>query len=102
VEGRGGYYDRSGVLRDMIQNHMSQMLAYLCMEPPASFRADAICNEKDKLLDVVSAIRPEEILTHAVRGQYGPGKRTDGSPACGYRQEEGVNPNSATDTFAAV
>jgi glucose-6-phosphate 1-dehydrogenase len=102
VEGRGGYYDRSGVLRDMIQNHMSQMLAYLCMEPPASFRADAIRNEKAKLLDAVRAIKPEEVATHAVRGQYGPGKRTDGSPACGYRQEEGVNPNSATDTFAAV
>jgi glucose-6-phosphate 1-dehydrogenase len=102
VEGRGKYYETSGVLRDMIQNHMFQMLAYLCMEPPASFRPDAIRNEKSKLLDAVRVMTPDEVLTHTARGQYGPGKKADGSPAVGYRQEPDVNPESRTETFAAV
>ncbi len=102
VEGRGKYYDSSGVLRDMIQNHMFQMLAYLCMEPPASFKPDAIRNEKSKLLDAVRVMTPEEVLKHTARGQYGPGKKADGSPAVGYRQEPDVNPESRTETFAAV
>ena len=92
VEGRGGYYDQSGVLRDMIQNHMFQMLAYLCMEPPASFQPDAIRNEKAKLLEAVRVMTPEEVPRNAVRGQYGPGKKADGTPAAGYRQEPDVNP----------
>src|SRR5437588_1611988 len=90
VEGRGGYYDRTGVMRDMIQNHMFQMLAYLCMEPPASFRADAIRNEKSKLLDAVRVIKPEEVPQYAVRGQYGPGKAFDGKAVPGYRAEPDV------------
>ena len=93
VEGRGKYYDRSGVLRDMIQNHMFQMLAYLCMEPPASFRPDAIRNEKAKLLEAVRIMKPERgARSNAVRGQYGPGKKADGTPAAGYRQEPDVDP----------
>ncbi len=102
VEGRGKYYDTSGVLRDMVQNHMFQMLAYLCMEPPSSFKPDAIRNEKSKLLDAVRVMSPEEVARHAVRGQYGPGKKDDGSPAVGYRQEPEVNPESRTETFAAM
>ena len=102
VEGRGKYYDTSGVLRDMIQNHMFQMLAYLCMEPPSSFKPDAIRNEKSKLLDAVRVMTPEQVARHTVRGQYGPGKKADGSPAVGYRQEPDVNPESRTETFAAV
>src|SRR5262249_32813942 len=102
VEGRGGYYETSGVLRDMIQNHMFQMLAYLCMEPPASFRPDAVRNEKAKLLDAVRVWKPEEVPQNTVRGQYGPGKKADGSPAVGYRQEPNVNPQSKTETFAAL
>ena len=102
VEQRGKYYDTSGVLRDMIQNHMFQMLAYLCMEPPSSFKPDAIRNEKSKLLDAVRVMTPEEVLTHTARGQYGPGKKPDGSPAVGYRQESDVDPESRTETFAAV
>ena len=102
VEQRGKYYDTSGVLRDMIQNHMFQMLAYLCMEPPASFKPDAIRNEKSKLLDAVRVMTAEEVLTHTARGQYGPGKKADGSPAAGYRQEPDVNPESRTETFAAA
>ncbi|OAI40157.1 glucose-6-phosphate 1-dehydrogenase [Planctomycetaceae bacterium SCGC AG-212-D15] len=102
VEQRGGYYDKTGVLRDMIQNHMFQMLAYLCMEPPSSFRPDAIRNEKAKLLEAVRVMKPEEVPVNTVRGQYGPGRKADGSPALGYRQEPNVNPNSRTETFAAL
>ncbi len=102
VEERGKYYDQAGVLRDMIQNHMFQMLAYVCMEPPASFRADAIRNEKAKLLESVRILKPEEVGRHAVRGQYGPGRQPDGSPAAGYRAEPFVDPHSNTETFAAV
>jgi glucose-6-phosphate 1-dehydrogenase len=102
VEGRGGYYDKTGVLRDMIQNHMLQMLAYVCMEPPASFRADAVRNEKAKLLSAVRLLRPEEVAQSAVRGQYGPGRKADGSAAPGYREEESVNPQSPRETYAAL
>ncbi|HTO91907.1 MAG TPA: glucose-6-phosphate dehydrogenase, partial [Candidatus Sulfotelmatobacter sp.] len=69
VESRGRYYDTAGVLRDMVQNHMFQMLAYLCMEPPSSVRADAVRNEKAKLLDSVRIMRPEDVLRDTVRGQ---------------------------------
>jgi glucose-6-phosphate 1-dehydrogenase len=103
VEGRGGYYDSSGVLRDMMQNHMFQMLAYVCMEPPASFEPDAIRNEKAKLLSAVRVYRPDEVPEHTVRGQYGP--LTDDSGKIikpGYRQEKDVNPKSNTETFAAL
>jgi glucose-6-phosphate 1-dehydrogenase len=103
VEGRGRYYDTAGVLRDMIQNHMFQMLAYLCMEPPSSFHADAIRNEKAKVLDAVRIMKPgEEVLANSVRGQYGPGKKPDGTLVPGYRQEPDVDPRSSTETFAAV
>ena len=102
VEGRGKYYDQTGVLRDMIQNHMFQMLAYLCMEPPASFRPDAVRNEKAKLLEAIRVLKPQEVPLYAVRGQYGPGKKPDGAPAVGYRQEPDVDPRSASETFAAV
>ena len=114
VEGRGAYYDRAGVLRDMIQNHMFQMLAYVCMEPPSSFAADDIRNEKAKLLRAIRVYKPHEVLQNCVRGQYGPGRRAesrgraesperpdnDNCPA--YRQEPGVNPQSTTETFAAL
>jgi glucose-6-phosphate 1-dehydrogenase len=97
VQGRGGYYDSSGVLRDMMQNHMFQMLAYLCMEPPASFTSEAIRNEKSKLLESVRVYTPEEVPANAVRGQYGPS-----ADKPGYRQEKDVNPQSSTETFAAL
>jgi glucose-6-phosphate 1-dehydrogenase len=103
VQGRGGYYDGSGVLRDMMQNHMFQMLAYLCMEAPGSFRADAIRNEKAKLLESVRVFKPEEVSKNVVRGQYGPSYDDDGKVAKpGYRQEKDVDPASSTETFAAV
>jgi glucose-6-phosphate 1-dehydrogenase len=102
VENRGAYYDTAGSLRDVMQNHMFQMLAYLCMEPPSSFRAESVRNEKAKLLEAVRIFKPADVARHAVRGQYGPGRKVDGSPAAGYRQEPGVNPQSHTDTFAAL
>jgi glucose-6-phosphate 1-dehydrogenase len=103
VEGRGGYYDQSGVLRDMMQNHMFQMLAYVCMEPPASFEPDAIRNEKAKLLSTVRVYSHEEVAKNVVRGQYGPQLDDKGNVLQpGYRQEKDVNPNSDTETFAAM
>jgi len=103
VQGRGGYYDSSGVLRDMMQNHMFQMLAYLCMESPGSFSADSIRNEKAKLLESVRIYKKEEIPQNVVRGQYGPSYDDDGKVVKpGYRQEKDVDPNSSTETFAAA
>ena len=102
VEGRGAYYDRSGTLRDMVQNHMLQMLAYLCMEPPASLAADDIRDEKAKVLKAVRVYTPDEVGKYSVRGQYGPGKRVDGTPCPGYRQEPDVSGRSNTETFAAL
>lgn len=99
---RGGYYDKSGVLRDMMQNHMFQMLAYLCMEPPASFEPDAIRNEKSKLLSSVRVYKPEEVARNFVRGQYGPSLNDKGEVLKpGYRDAQDVNPQSTTETFAA-
>ena len=102
VEGRGGYYDRSGVLRDMIQNHMFQMMAYVCMEPPNTFSADDIRNEKAKLLEAVRIYTPQEALANTIRGQYGAGKKADGTTCPDYRKEPDVNPQSNTETFAAL
>jgi glucose-6-phosphate 1-dehydrogenase len=102
VEGRGKYYDTAGVVRDMVQNHMFQMLAYLCMEPPGTLRSEAIRNEKAKLLEAVRILDEEGVKRNTVRGQYGPGKGPDGSPVPGYRQEPFVDPNSKTETFAAL
>jgi glucose-6-phosphate 1-dehydrogenase len=102
VEGRGRYYDSAGALRDVVQNHMFQMLAYLCMEPPSSFRADSVRNEKAKVLDAVRIMSPAEVLKNTVRGQYGPGRKPDGALAHGYRQEQDVAPSSTTETFVAL
>jgi len=102
VEWRGGYYDQSGVIRDMIQNHLFQMMAYLCMEPPTSFEAEAIRNEKFKLLSAVRIMKHEDVRHMAVRGQYDEGVLPDGSPAQGYRQEHAVDSHSNTETYAAV
>jgi len=100
---RGGYYDSSGVLRDMMQNHMFQMLAYLCMEVPGSFEPDAIRNEKAKLLESVRIYNEEEVPENIVRGQYGPSFKDDGEvEQPGYRQSTDVNPESSTETFVAA
>ncbi len=103
VEGRGGYYDSSGVLRDMMQNHMFQMLAYLCMEVPGSFEPDAIRNEKAKLLQSVRVYTPDEVARYVVRGQYGPSLDDKGKVTkSGYRGEKDVRPQSKTETYAAA
>ena len=102
VEGRGGYYDKSGVVRDMIQNHMFQLVAYLCMEPPAGFRPESIRDEKAKLLDSVRPMTVADVLKNAVRGQYGPGVKPDKTKRVGYRQEADVDPQSKTETYAAL
>jgi glucose-6-phosphate 1-dehydrogenase len=103
VEGRGGYYDSSGVLRDMMQNHMFQMLAYLCMEVPGSFEPDSIRNEKAKLLQSVRVYGPDEVPRYVVRGQYGPSRDDQGRVIKpGYRGEKDVNPESKTETYAAA
>ncbi len=102
IEWRGGYYDHAGVVRDMIQNHLFQMLAYLCMEPPTSFDAEAIRNEKQKLLSTVRIMSHDDVLRNAVRGQYDTGFNEDETPARSYRDEHLVAPDSNTETFAAL
>jgi len=100
---RGGYYDTSGVLRDMMQNHMFQMLAYLCMEAPGSFEPDAVRNEKAKVLQSVRVLDEEQVPDYVVRGQYGTSYNDDGSvDKPGYRESQDVNPESKTETYAAA
>jgi glucose-6-phosphate 1-dehydrogenase len=101
MEGRGAYYEEAGVLRDMIQNHMFQLLSLVAMEPPISLKADAVRNEKVQVLQAVRAMQPEEILQCAVRGQYGPGV-VGNENVPGYREEPHVSPTSATETYAAL
>ena len=101
VELRGGYYDHAGALRDMIQNHVMNLLALVAMEPPASSDADAIRNEKFKVLSAIAPPSHEDVTKMAVRGQYGPGT-INGKNVIGYREEADVDPNSNTETFAAI
>ena len=90
VEGRGGYYQEAGALRDMIQNHLLQVMATVAMEPSAVFEPDAVRDERAKLLRSIKIMRPEEVDQYAVAGQYK-----------GFRQEPGVNPDAQTDTYTA-
>jgi glucose-6-phosphate 1-dehydrogenase len=101
VEGRGGYYDQAGVLRDIVQNHILQLLALVAMEPPSTLAAEAVRNERLKVLDAIRPMSPEEVLQGAVRGQYGDGIVGD-EKVPGYRQEPRVAPQSMTETYAAV
>jgi glucose-6-phosphate 1-dehydrogenase len=101
VEDRGNYYETAGVLRDMIQNHMFQLLALIAMEPPASFDPDAVRDEKVKVLKSIRPMRPEDVLTHTVRGQYGEGT-LGGQKVPGYRAEPKVSPTSPTETYAGL
>jgi glucose-6-phosphate 1-dehydrogenase len=101
VEHRGGYYDHAGALRDMVQNHLMQLLCLVAMEPMVSFDADEIRNKKVDVLHAMRPITPEAVHACAVRGQYGAsGVGRNRQPA--YREEDGVAPDSATETFAAV
>jgi glucose-6-phosphate 1-dehydrogenase len=97
VEGRGPFYEKAGALRDVVQNHVMELLSFVAMEPPPSFHAESVRREK---LKVWQAIPPIPIL-NAVRGQYGPGI-VEGKRVPGYREEERVDPESGTETFAAI
>ena len=101
VEDRGGYYESAGVLRDMIQNHLFQLMTLVTMEPPSSLEAEAVRNEKVKVLESIKPMDPEEILHATVRGQYGEGF-VKGEKVPGYRSEAKVSPKSTTETFAAL
>jgi len=101
VEGRGGYYEEAGALRDMVQNHMFQLLAFTAMEPPISFAADAVRDERVKVLSAIRPLSPEDVLRHTVRGQYGEGT-IDGARVPAYRAEKSVAPASTTETFTAL
>jgi glucose-6-phosphate 1-dehydrogenase len=101
VGSRGGYYEEAGALRDMMQNHLLQVLALSAMEPPTSLEAEAIRDEKVKLLRSIRPLHPNQIATNVVRGQYIGGK-IDGKPVPAYRQENKVKPGSNVETYVAA
>jgi glucose-6-phosphate 1-dehydrogenase len=101
IEQRGAFYEETGALRDMVANHMLQLLSLTAMEPPVAFDADSVRNKKVELLSAIRPMTPDEVAERTVRGQYGPGQ-IDGKPVSGYRQEQGVAPDSKTETYAAV
>jgi glucose-6-phosphate 1-dehydrogenase len=98
---RSGYYEEAGAARDMMQNHMMQLLALIAMEPPISLGAEQIRNEKVKVLEALRRIKDRDIGGQTVRGQYGRGY-VGGAPVNGYREETGVSPQSRTETFGCV
>jgi glucose-6-phosphate 1-dehydrogenase len=101
VEGRGAYYQEAGALRDMIQNHLLQVLSTVAMEPSSTFSSEAVRDERAKLIRSVRVMKPEEVAANAVPGQYGPG-RVAGKEVPSFRQEPGVDPESQTVTYAAA
>lgn len=101
VEQRGSYYDTAGALRDMVPNHIMQLISLTSMEPPISFRPDAVRDEQAKILHAIQPLSSEEVLIRTVRGQYGAGVE-DSHRVPGYRQEEDVPPDSRTETFVAM
>jgi glucose-6-phosphate 1-dehydrogenase len=101
VEHRGGFYETAGALRDMVPNHLFQLLTMTAMEPPISFDADEVRNKQAEVLHAIQPLSPEEVLTCMVRGQYGEGA-ISGDPAIGYRNEPDVAPESNTETFVAL
>src|SRR2546429_9980560 len=100
VEDRGAFYEETGALRDVVQNHLLQLLTLVAMEPPATFDAEALRDEKVKVLRAIPQKTPHEVLRDVVRGQYGPGW-VGASEGAGYREEPEVDPLSETETFAA-
>jgi glucose-6-phosphate 1-dehydrogenase len=101
VGSRGGYFEESGIIRDMIQNHLLQVLTLVAMEPPASLGADAVRDEKVKVLKAIRSFRCEDVPAATVRGQYARGF-FGGEDVKGYREEDGVPESSTTETYAAV
>jgi len=98
---RGGFYETAGALRDIVQNHVMQVLGITLMEPPATVDAHGIRDEKVKLLKAIEIMDEDQVVTSSVRGQYDAGW-VEGEPVIGYRQEEGVAPDSTTDTYVAM
>jgi glucose-6-phosphate 1-dehydrogenase len=101
VEHRGGFYETAGALRDMVPNHLFQLLTLTAMEPPISFDADEVRNKQAEILHAIQPLDPEDVLTCTVRGQYTDGV-VDGQRVDGYRQEPDVAPDSHTQTFVAL
>jgi glucose-6-phosphate 1-dehydrogenase len=101
MEGRGAYYDTAGVIRDMIQNHMLQLLTLVAMDPPVAFDANAVRDEKVKVLRAIRPIAAADVHRYVVRGQYTAGS-VGGKPVAGYREEKGVAAGSLTETFLAL
>jgi glucose-6-phosphate 1-dehydrogenase len=101
LEGRAGFYEETGALRDMVANHLLQLLALTAMEPPIAFDADSVRQQKVQVLRSIRPMTVDEVAKNTIRGQYGPGQ-VDGQPVPGYRQEPGVKPGSTTETFVAL
>jgi glucose-6-phosphate 1-dehydrogenase len=101
VEQRGSYYDQAGTLRDMVPNHIMQLISLTAMEPPVSFRADAVRDEQAKILHAIQPLSAEDVLSRTVRGQYGEGF-IGGERVPAYRGEDGVPEDSKTETFVAM
>ena len=101
VEARGPYYESSGALRDMVQNHLLQLLCLVAMEPPSDLKADSVRDEKVKVVRALRRMSPEDVAENVVRGQYAAGSVT-GKEVIGYRAEERVNPQSMTETYVAL
>ena len=102
VERRGKYYEQAGALRDMVPNHIFQLVTLTAMEPPISFEADAVRDEQSKILNAIQVFQPEEVLTRAVRGQYGEGQIEGIGRVPAYRSESVVAPAARTETFVAL
>ena len=101
VEGRAGYYEKSGALRDMVPNHMAELLSLTAMEPPVSFAPEHMRNKQVEVLSSIRRVQPDCVDECSVRGQYGPGKIGD-KPVPGYREEPGVAADSNTETYVAM
>jgi glucose-6-phosphate 1-dehydrogenase len=101
LEGRGGYYEESGAIRDMVQNHMLQLLTLVAMEPPIAFDANPVRDEKVKVLHALQPLIGKDVVTQTIRAQYGPGW-VSGQPVKGYTEEAGVSPTSITETYVAM
>ncbi|MCB0339448.1 MAG: glucose-6-phosphate dehydrogenase, partial [Bdellovibrionales bacterium] len=100
VESRADYFDKSGIMRDIVQNHVLQVLSLLCIEPPIDLKADSIRDEKVKVLKSIRRLSAQDVLYKSVRGQYIRGV-SEGEEVCGYLEEEGVTPGSNTETYVA-